>query len=188
MIKREIKRYKRKIERFMDPLAILAFIAILILPTFAVLNLSPSAKSTKVVRSNVLGESDSKTLSFALVGGIHSHIRNEKLNILNTDEALFSSKILKHSEGRYSKPILQLSNNGWEDREILVTANSRLSTTDEISIIIEGTEYILQSQANEPFTVGVRIPARAKTDMYLMITGLRPVSYSNDIEIKVVVK
>jgi hypothetical protein len=182
--KREAKRFSMKFGKFFDPLGLFLLIAFFILPTLAVINLSPQTKSL----NNVLGTQSKKEVSTVLIGGVHEYIVNEKLAFKSQDFATYTSKLLKREAGEYSKPILQLQNTFSQDAVFEVSGGTQNPTGATISILLNGIEYVLQDSSGTNNTISITLPKNSKNDMYLRFNTQAEIQFSEDIEINLVQK
>ncbi len=183
MIKRELKRVKNNVEKFMDPVAIVIMMLILLLPTLAVVNLSPLSKADTRTNRNVLGESDGESMGFVMVGGIHDYVKEELLDFPSQDNFRYQATLIKHNKGRYSKPIVQIVNNNSEEKEVLVSALLSKASKTTISFIINDKEYILVSSQGEPFTTTIKIPSKSENIGYLKFVSDSDTMFNNSVEL-----
>lgn len=95
-----------------EPLAIVALLALFIIPTLTVINLSPITQELK--RPDVLGVTDStQNIVIEKVGGKHNIFQNEVLEKQDDTEYIYSTDIMKRDGKKaYSKPIITIKNTG----------------------------------------------------------------------------
>ncbi|MBI2357218.1 hypothetical protein HYV12_04175 [Candidatus Dojkabacteria bacterium] len=186
MIKREIKRFRNKVGKYMDPLAIIAMILVLLLPALTVINLSPLSKSNVKTNKNVLGEAVGKDLGFVLVGGVHDYIKEELLDFPSEDTYQYVATIIKHNPGRYSKPIVQIVNENSQEQAVTVSALMATTSNTEVSIIVNEKEYRLVSSEGEPYTTSIVLPSKSENIMYLKLVTQTPTLFNNNIELQFV--
>lgn len=183
MIKREIKRFKNKVEVFLEPFGLVALAFLFILPALAVINLSPIAKGQKI---NVLGVGDGKGVSTVLVGGVHDIIKQEFLTFPTEGQIKYSAQLIKRDAGVYSKPILQIVNDSSEKAEVIVNANTQLGAGSEIVLIVDDARYVIQGDNGEPFTATISLEPMKESIVYLQLTSTNDVKFNDDIEIVLV--
>lgn len=182
--KREVKRFSLKFGKFFDPLGLFLLIAFFVLPTLAVINLSPQTKSL----NSVLGAQSKKEVSIVLIGGVHEYIINEKLSTKSQDFATYTSRLLKRKAGEYSKPILQLQNTFSQDAVFEISGGTQNPTGATISIYMNNQEYILQDSSGTNNTISITLPKNSKNDMYLRFNTQTEIQFGEDIEINLVQK
>ncbi|KKR05591.1 MAG: hypothetical protein UT34_C0002G0098 [candidate division WS6 bacterium GW2011_GWF2_39_15] len=184
MVKREIKRFRNSIEKYLDPFAIVAMILVLIIPALAVLNLSPVSKEGVKTNKNVLGESDSSELGFAMVGGVHDYIKEENLDYPEDSLYTYEATIIKHNKGRYSKPILQIENSGSVEQTLLVSGTLETPNNMEVSLILDDKSYRLVSREGEPFTISIKVPSQSQEIAYLQLVSNTDSLFNNHVNIQ----
>lgn len=180
--KREIKRFGLKIGKFLDPLGLFLLIALFILPTLAVINLSPKSK----VVNNVLGAKSQKEISVVMVGGVHDFLKEERIEIPSDDTYIYHAQMIKHDAGTYSKPILQIINTYEKDIEVTVSGGSVNPTGSPFSIIFDEKQYMIQDEKGEQNTIKIQIPKQSKKIMYIQFDTTTPIKFNEDIEVMVV--
>ena len=90
-----------------EPLAIAALLALFIIPTLTVINLSPITQELK--RPDVLGVTDStQNIVIEKVGGRHNIFQNEVLEKQDDTEYIYSTDIMKRWEKAYLNQLLPL--------------------------------------------------------------------------------
>jgi hypothetical protein len=188
MLKREIKRIQRKLSPLVDPLAIVAMILVVLLPTVAVLNLSPLSKDGVQTNKRVLGEMDGKPIGFALVGGIHEYIKEEIIDFPTDTSYKYTATISPHQKGRYSKPAFQITNDNSVEKTLEITGSVTIPSQTQISIILDNHEYVVVSSKGEPFTLTVPVKAGSEDIAYIKIVSQNSVLFSNAVELEITEK
>lgn len=182
--KREIKRFNMKFGKFLDPLALFLLIAVFVLPSLAVINLSPKSKSA----TNVLGAESKQEISTVLVGGIHDYIKEERIDFPNEKRVEYNSVLIKHSPGTYSKPILQITNSFNNDAIVNILGGTQNPTGSPIYLIVNNQEYLLQDSSGDTQEVQVKLPQQSKNIVYLKLDTTTPLLFNEDISITIVQK
>ncbi len=183
MLKREIKRFKNRFSSLSDPLGIVALILLFLLPTLAVLNLSPQYKSRE---DNVLGVIDGEDVGLVMVGGVHDIIKEEYMDFKNEKLVEYSSKIIKAKSSRYSKPIIQITNPKSEKSDIRVSALTQLASSQKISVVLDGFEYILQDTDGTSTPQTISLSPSSKSDIYLVVTNTQDILFNNSVYLTLV--
>ncbi len=184
MLKREIKRFKNKVEVFLEPFGLVALALLFVLPTLAVLNMSPVAKNQKVI--NVLGAEDGKGVSTVLVGGVHEIVKQEFLSFPTELQTKYNAQLIKRPAGVYSKPILQLVNQSSEYSEVAVNATTEFSKGVEVALIVDDKKYIIQNVSGEPLMQRIVLEPAKESIVYLQLTSDSDVKFNDNIEIVLV--
>lgn len=182
--KRELKRLNNKIGKYLDPLALFLLFAVFILPALAVLNLSPQSKSNL----NVLGTTSKEEVSFVLVGGVHDIFKEERIQFPNDKYTKYESTIIKHYEGEYSKPILQVKNTFGNDIKVTVSGGTQNPINAELSLIYDGNEYLLQNQAGDIKDIELNIKESSKSIIYLKLVSPISLKFNEKVEINFIQK
>lgn len=185
MLKREIKRVQKRLSPFLDPLAVVALIMVVVLPTLAVLNLSPLAKKSVNSNANVLGESDGNPIGVVLVGGIHDYITNESLEFPSEKSYTYTASISSHNQGQYSKPVFQIVNNNSSEKTLELLTTIEIPSQTQVSIVMNDKEYVLVSTKGEPYTVTIPLEEASENLAYLRIISQNSVLFSNRIELQI---
>lgn len=182
MLKRELKRLTVKSERFLEPFAIVALLLVFGLPILTVVNLSPAYKSQN--NSNVLGVNTSRDISYEMFGGYHDVIKNE--NVENFQGKInYTSTIVAHNAGTYSKPVLQIENGDVKPRQIKVLAYIDGTSDSDIYLKLDnGQDYILQNKSGEVFDNEIILSSGTKVNAYLSITSENSVSFDQNVKLK----
>jgi len=184
MSNREINRLKNRFSYAFEPFAIILLIALFILPTLAVLNLTPLSSKSKM-NSNVLGVKDREEIGLALVGGIHDIFKTEFLNSNTIDIYSYNSDIIKHSKGRYSKPILEITNFSSQGKKVQISSNSTISDNSIISLIYNDQIFVLQNTNGNTFTKSINLKEKSKDIIYLQLESFNNVRYNGEISITI---
>jgi hypothetical protein len=182
--KREVKRFNMKFGKFLDPLALFLLIAVFVLPSLAVLNLSPRSRSA----TNVLGAESKEEVSTVLVGGIHDFIKEERIDFPNEKRVQYNSVMIKHNVGTYSKPILQVSNTFGNDATVNIQGGTENPTGSPIYLIVNNQEYLLQDASGNPQDISVKLPEQSKNIVYLKFETTTPLLFNENVSITIVQK
>ncbi|MCA9375023.1 hypothetical protein KC622_01690 [Candidatus Dojkabacteria bacterium] len=183
MYKREIKRFANRYGKFLEPFAILAMIALFILPIASVLNLSIGFKQNDSVKQEVLGvTSDSKVL-IEKVGGTHPVVYNEKLIQTSENVYEYSTYIRKRATGSYDKPILTITNNTLFDQEITFTLNKSDSTDTLIGVLYNRTNYFLSAPDGETYSHTLKLSPGQSMPISITLRNNANVLFDDSISI-----
>jgi hypothetical protein len=182
---RELKRLKNRLGRFADPLGILALTLLFVLPSLALINLTPQTTSKE---KTVLGVEDKTGIGAVLVGGVHDIVKQEVLSYPTELQFSYSAQLLKRSEGKYSKPIVQLINYSSKPSTVTVSGSTQLPTGTEVSLIVNDSGYIVQRADGDTFTYDVTLPERSKKILYLQLDTTENVSFNDEISLSIVAK
>ena len=163
-----------KIGRFAEPFALGVLCLLFIIPALTFSNLTPSAKN---IDSNVLGVQDEVDLEIQLVGGNHNIFQNE--HFFKNSESLYSydTKILSHTAGSYSKPVLYIENNSTSPQTITLTGKTEIPTGSSIGIIYNNKFYELQDGKGEITKRSITIDAVSTVNVFLSIESFSDVQF-----------
>ena len=114
-----MRKKKNLLPQLLEPLAIVVLLALFIIPTLTVINLSPITQDNK--QMDVLGvTSDDTGLQIKAVGGIHNIFKNENLEQRPFGEYKYTNTVSKRKGKEvYSKPILEIKNETSVERSVL---------------------------------------------------------------------
>ncbi len=129
--------------KLFEPLAIAVLLALFIIPTLTVINLSPITRELK--KSNVLGVTNSiQNIVVTKVGGIHDIFQNEELEKQDDTEYIYSTDIMKR-EGKkaYSKPIMTIKNTGTTEATLSFYGYTDSTTKSSHTLKIDKDSYNL---------------------------------------------
>ncbi|MBD3329102.1 hypothetical protein GF357_01255 [Candidatus Dojkabacteria bacterium] len=156
---------------------IIAFIAVM--PFLTIINLTPETRQE--FRPHVLGV---QAQNVSLVDGQHEYIRNEKLDIKDSNLAIYSAVITARNSGTYSKPIVTLANDSNTTKKYKVfTTGTLKSTTSKLGVIVNETNYILLSgEENTPYHM-ISVKPSSSVEVYLRIENSFHISYDESISI-----
>lgn len=181
MIKREIKRWRNRFEKVLEPFAILALVALFVLPALTVLNLTPKVSP---VNDNVLGVADRDGVGVALVGGIHTVIDNESIET-GANKATYTAKLRAREKGIYSKPILELTNFNNERTEVEVSAYLQNVSDTDIKVVYNDIEYRLIHIDGRRYTQTIPMNKDNKGILYLSLDTKQNIRFAEDLEVTV---
>lgn len=184
MVKRELKRIQSKFGKLLDPLGLFILLSLFILPALTIVNLSPKAGRSVTV----LGTESKPGVGVVLVGGVHDYIKDERISFPQDDIYTYNAQIIKHGTGRYSKPILQLTNFSDKDETLILSGNTQTPTGSEIFLAIDEREYMIQNMSGDMITEQAKIKGSTKPIVYLVIKTSTPLQFNEDIEVNIVKK
>lgn len=125
-----------------EPLAITMLLALFIIPTLTVINLSPITQELK--KPDVLGVTDhTSNIVIEKVGGIHDIFKEEGLQ-KQGEEYIYTTNIEKREGGKiYSKPIMVVENKGRSNSTVSFYGYTDSSIKSSLSIKIDKKNYSL---------------------------------------------
>jgi hypothetical protein len=182
MIKREIKRWKLRAERVLEPVAIVVLLGLFLLPTLTILNLTPRQNPLK---PNVLGAEDRSGVGLALVGGIHPVVDNEYLSFVDDSEAKYEAKLRKREAGTYSKPVLEVTNFSSEEVSIDLEVYMSVNSGSELSAIFNNREYPLMNIYGSTFSQKIPLRGGEKGTLYLKAVNTQDLLFHEELEVRV---
>lgn len=183
-INREIKRATLQAGHLFDPFIIVGILLMLILPTLAVLNLSPNYTNNRL-KTDVLGVDSDGKVSAVLIGGTHNIITNEGIDFPSENRFKYSSTITNRDKGIYSKPILQLINNSSEEKTLSVSFFSNMNMYSDVSIKYENNMISLVNSNGAISNPHLVIPSNKTYTVYLEIVNDSKILFPQDIEIQI---
>jgi hypothetical protein len=182
---REVKRLKNRFSKFGEPLGIVALALMFVLPTLAVLNLSPSTSGKE---KPVLGVEDKTGVGAVLVGGVHDIVKEETLTFPTDLQFNYSATLIKRSADMYSKPVLQLVNYNSEGTEVTVSGSTQLPTGSEIALIVNDLRYVIQDVNGETSVHEILLPGSSENIMFLQLDTREDVGFNDRIDLTIVSK
>lgn len=181
MLKREIKRWRNRFEKVLEPFAIIALVALFVLPALTVLNLTPMVSP---VNDNVLGATDREGVGVALVGGIHTTIDNESMEAGDSD-ITYTAKLRARDQGIYSKPILELTNFNNERTDMQVSAYLPNVSDTDIKVVFNNEEYRLIHIDGRRYTQTIPMDKDDKGILYLSLDTKQDIRFAEELEVVV---
>jgi len=153
-----------KIGYFLEPFALGILCLLFIIPAFTFSNLTPL---TQNIDSNVLGTQDKTGFNVELVGGSHNVLQNEHLFKNENGNYKYETKILRHTSGNYSKPILLIENLSSVEQNITFTGRTEIPTGSRIGIIYKNKFYELQNNRGETTDRTLTLDPLSTTNIFL---------------------
>jgi hypothetical protein len=160
--------------KFLEPFGLGLLCLLFIIPAFTFLNLSPTAKN---LDTNVLGAQDEIGFNIELVGGNHNVFQNEHL--IKNDEGRYSydTKVLSHTSGSYSKPILYIENKSGTAQNITFSGSTEIPTGSRIGIIYNDKFYELQGGTGDTSEKTISIEPLSTVNVYLSVESFSDVQF-----------
>lgn len=186
-VRRELKRYHNRYGKYLDPIGILALIAIFILPILAVINISPETKTPTPNRSNVLGAQVQGDLEVKLMEGTHSVITSESLKdaYVAPLRYTYSAVLLSREAGSYSKPLVEITNPTDENVSFRFNILEQPQGKTEVGIYLEDKNFIILDAAKEKYAREFTIPANSDQTYYLYLTDTNTVNFNQEVSIQI---
>lgn len=168
---------KSLLPQIIEPLAIIALLALFIVPTLTVINLSPITQEFK--KSNVLGVTNKDSqIVVEKIGGIHNIFSTERLEKQPDSGYLYITEIGRRKAGKiYSKPILTLENKSTKEEKFSFYGYTDSTAESVISIKINNETYVLKDNSNTPYTIEVTLKPLEKKTMYLYVEGQKDILF-----------
>ena len=166
-----------------EPLGILLIIAIFVVPTLAIINLSAETKFFPTAQT-VLGTTDQKEIKsdISLVGGIHNYIKNEKMEIDPQGFHIYHATIGSREGGNYSKPIIELSNNSENIQTYYFSGAMTIDKNSKVGLTFNDANYIIQD-SGELYRTSISLNPSESVTMFLSINNPNDILFSDEIEI-----
>lgn len=179
---------KNLLPQLLEPIAIVVLLALFIIPTLTIINLSPITQESK--NRDVLGvSSDQTTLTINKVGGQHNIFKNEKLERNEFGEYTYSSTVTKR-DGRkvFSKPILEVKNDTGMKRSVLLYGYINNSRNANLSIKVGKERYVLNDSNNQSYTREITVEPGEKKVLYLEIKNEERVYFNQEFVLDITFK
>lgn len=179
---------KNLLPQLLEPIAIVVLLALFIIPTLTVINLSPITQENK--HKDVLGvSSDDTALIISKVGGEHNIFKNEELEKNEFGEYTYISTITKR-DGRkiYSKPILEVKNDTGMKRSVLLYGYINNSRNTNLSIMVGKERYVLNDSNNQSYTREITVEPGEKKVLYLEIKNEERVYFNQEFVLDITFK
>jgi len=188
--KREFKRTYLKYGKFLDPIAVFALIILIVIPIFAVINLStktlPSIYEANTTNNdkNVLGAKSDNTFGLELTPGGHAVIQTKLLNKVNVNRYIYKTNILKHNFGTYSRPVLNIYNN--TDLPILVSISpSGITEQPLVNTILDSSRKRLYSTSTGLRLVTYTVQPHMQKDLYVEIFSRKNINFQEELSLDI---
>lgn len=185
MKSREYKRLQIKYGSFLEPFAILLLLMLYLIPVVAVINLSPRVRQSYEEGKSVLGIRDAGTLSLTSINGIHSVITNEDFYQQLPHRYVYSAKLSVRDAGKYSKPILRISNATSSPQTIEFVASKESSSASEIGIIFDDVNYILLESSGNVVFRSLEVAPNSEITIYLTVSNASRANFSEYVALEV---
>lgn len=158
---------KNLLPQIFEPLAIVLILALFLIPTLTVLNLSPITQESK--QSNVLGVTDSPN--------------NISIELLNKDDKVFVGETLKREKEReyvyttaiqprekereYSKQAFKIVNKSGSKQKLVVSGYTDSMSSSHFSLKIDGEWYVLRDDSKEMYKREIVLEPNATKTVYI---------------------
>ncbi len=183
-----MRKKKNLLPQLLEPLAIVVLLALFIIPTLTVINLSPITQDNK--QMDVLGvTSDDTGLRIKAVGGIHNIFKNEVLEQKPFGEYQYTSTISKRKGKEvYSKPILEIKNETSVERSVLLYGYINNSRNTHLAINVGKDKYVLNDSNNQAYTREIGIKPGERKVLYLETKNEEKVFFDQEFVLDISVK
>jgi hypothetical protein len=174
-----ISRNKRQqifssVGRFLEPFGLGLLCLLFIIPALTFSNLTPLAKK---LNDNVLGVQDETGFEIEMVGGNHNVFQNEHLVKQEDNLYKYDTKIISHSTGNYSKPILLITNLSSSTNEITFKGRTEIPIGSKIGLIYEDRFHELQDSLGETTTQKISIEGLDTINVFLSVESFGDVQF-----------
>ncbi len=163
-----------KAGKFLEPFGLGLLCLLFIIPALTFMNLSPI---TKKLDTNVLGAQDEKSFDIELVGGNHNVFQNEHLVKNEERRYSYDTKVLSHTSGSYSKPILYIENKSSETQSIVFSGSTEVPTGSRIGIIYNDKFYELQNGSGDTTSKSINIEPLNTVNIFLSVESFADVQF-----------
>lgn len=160
--------------KFLEPFGLGLLCLLFIIPALTFINLSPIAKK---LDTNVLGVQDEKSFNIELVGGNHNVFQNEHLVKNEEGRYSYDTKVLSHTSGSYSKPILYIENKSSENQNITFSGSTEVPTGSRIGIIYNDRFYELQDGSGDTASKSINIEPLSTVNIFLSVESFSDVQF-----------
>lgn len=179
---------KNLLPQLLEPIAIVILLALFIIPTLTIINLSPITQENK--HRDVLGvSSDQTALTISKVGGQHNIFKNEVLDKNEFGEYTYNTTVTKR-EGRkvYSKPILEIKNDTGMKRSLLLYGYINNSRNANLAIMVGKDRYVLNDSNNQAYTREISVESGEKKVLYLEVKNEERVYFDQEFVLDITFK
>jgi len=161
--------------KFLEPFGLGLLCLLFIIPALTFSNLTTL---TKKVNDNVLGVQDEIGFNIELVGGNHNIFQNEHLYKGDDGQAYsYDTKIVSHTQGDYSKPILIVENLSNSTQVISLNGSTEIPIGSRIGIISENKFLELQDSLGDTSTVELTVAPSETTNVFLSVESFTNVQF-----------
>lgn len=183
-----MRKKKNLLPQLLEPLAIVVLLALFIIPTLTVINLSPITQDNK--QMDVLGvTSDDTGLQIKAVGGIHNIFKNENLEQRPFGEYKYTNTVSKRKGKEvYSKPILEIKNETSVERSVLLYGYINNSRNTHLAINVGKDKYVLNDSNNQAYTREISIKPGERKVLYLETKNEEKVFFDQEFVLDISVK
>ncbi len=184
--KRELKRARNKIVPLLEPFAILALLALFVLPALVLVNLTPISNNQTRNMNNVLGVEDQPgNTGIVMVGGTHNVITNERFEAQADGTQTYATTLKARNSGTYSKPILQIDNPSGHDVNVQFSSYSSMSLYSDVSLRYDSNLVSLVNAQGAVNTGKITVASDKTITVYLEVTNTLPISFDQNLQIQV---
>lgn len=163
--------------QLVEPLAVVALLALFIVPVLTVINLSPITQAVK--QPNVLGVTNGDSqIVVDKVGGVHNIFSVERLEKQPNGDYIYITEIAKRQAGKiYSKPVLTLQNKGVREKKVSFYGYTDSTAESFISIKINKETFVLKDGSSTPYVREITLKPLEKKTMYLYVEGEKEIQF-----------
>jgi len=163
-----------KIGTLLEPFALGILCLLFIIPALTFSNLSPL---TQKINPNVLGIQDETGLNIELIGGSHNIFQNEHFLKNKNGTYKYDTRILSHSAGSFSKPILLIENISSMNQNIIFHGSTELPTGSRIGIIFNNRFYELQNSEGETSEIILTLDSLSTSNIFLSVESFSDIQF-----------
>ncbi len=177
------QKFKKFLTLVIEPIALGLLALLFIIPTITVMNLEPLTKALKEI--DVLGVSEKAELDIQIVGGSHQIFSRERLEQDEQGVYRYTTTIENRDADRYSKPILEITNNKNDEIKLEIYGNTNIPTRSNISLIINDQVYRIQSPNGDITAQKILLIPKEKYVVYLAIESFSNVRFNEDFQLDI---
>jgi len=180
--KNKKQRFLSKAGRFLEPFALGILCLLFIIPALTFSNLTPL---TQKLNPNVLGTEDKTGFDIELVGGNHNVFQSEHLLKNEDGNYKYDTKILKHTSGDYSKPILLIENTSSISQDVTFAGRTEIPIGSRIGIIYNNKFHVLQNNTGKTTEVTLPLDPLNTTNIFLSVEAFSDVRFQETFYIDI---
>jgi hypothetical protein len=134
---------------------------------------------------NVLGVNTEDEISITLIEGTHDIFTNENLQRIDENKSIYSAKLNKRTADNYSKPILEITNNSTDIKDVTFYGQTETPTNSNIFLIINQKSYKIQNERGFTSPLKFEIFPGEKQTVFLSIESLTGVQFNENFEMEI---
>lgn len=179
---------KSLLPKIFEPLTIVLILALFLIPTLTVLNLSPITQENK--QSNVLGVTDSpNNISIELLNKDDNIFVGETLRREKDRDYVYTTEVQpREKEREYSKQAFRISNRSNGKQKVVVSGYANSTSSSHFSLKVDGVWYVLRDDSKEMYEREIVLGPNSTKTVYISTYSEKSILFKEAFTVNISVR